>query len=647
MEKHVFVVMPYHTKENIHFDEVYSNLIKPALESSGFIITRADELSLSGDIRVDMFQDLLLADLVIADLSIANPNVWYEVGVRHALRARGIVHIKCNDSKLPFDLYTERTLTYRIKDGKPDPAYLEEDKRNLSAFAENTINAWKGRKNSPVYSLLPYLKEPDWKSLKIGNAKEFWDDFNAWESKVKIARQNNRFGDVMVFAQEIPDSISHVLKKEAHLLIGDALISLNQFKLANDQFDKVLIMEPDNLHARQKIGLLMGRLNRHAKAKELLETLVNENPDEPESRGLLGRVEKDAWIYKWRKEGTPEDENQKEALSAVAWLYEAIEQYTTGFKKRPGAFYPGINALTLLYLKEHLTGNNEDLEEKKAMEGGVHWAVQCALLKNPKDYWARVTLADLKILTCESNDVESAYRSAIAVANNNWFWLDSSRQQLLILKELGFRKTEVDVALKVFEVALRDITPPWVPSKVFLFSGHMIDAPNRKSPRFTPSKEPNAIKYISDQLQQLNAGPTDIGLCGGACGGDIIFAEACLERGMRLEIRLPYKIPEFIAKSIAFAGSGWRDRFYKIQQHRDTSLFIMPDELGPTPNGINDYARNNRWQLYTALTWGAENVRFICLWDGKSGDGPGGTKHMHEEISSQSGHIYLIDINKI
>jgi hypothetical protein len=42
--------------------------------------------SRAGDIRTDMFQELLLADLVVVDLSIDNPNVWYELGVRHALR---------------------------------------------------------------------------------------------------------------------------------------------------------------------------------------------------------------------------------------------------------------------------------------------------------------------------------------------------------------------------------------------------------------------------------------------------------------------------------------------------------------------------------------------------------------------------------
>jgi hypothetical protein len=49
---------------------------------------RADVKQRAGNIHSDMFQELLLADLVVAELSVDNPNAWYELGVRHAIRAR-------------------------------------------------------------------------------------------------------------------------------------------------------------------------------------------------------------------------------------------------------------------------------------------------------------------------------------------------------------------------------------------------------------------------------------------------------------------------------------------------------------------------------------------------------------------------------
>ncbi len=96
MPPHAFVAMPFGSKpaadgQLIDFNRVYAEYIRPALEAAGLEVFRADEEQRAGDIRTDMFQELLIADLVVADLTLDNPNVWYELGVRHALRARGVV----------------------------------------------------------------------------------------------------------------------------------------------------------------------------------------------------------------------------------------------------------------------------------------------------------------------------------------------------------------------------------------------------------------------------------------------------------------------------------------------------------------------------------------------------------------------------
>ena len=116
--------MPFGSKPGpdgqvINFNQVYDELIKPALEAAGLEVIRADEEERAGDIRTDMFQELLIADLVVADLTLPNPNVWYELGVRHALRARGVVIVCGGQVATAFDLYTDRKLRYGIKDGGP------------------------------------------------------------------------------------------------------------------------------------------------------------------------------------------------------------------------------------------------------------------------------------------------------------------------------------------------------------------------------------------------------------------------------------------------------------------------------------------------------------------------------------------------
>ena len=72
------------------------------------------------------------------------------------------------------------------------------------------------------------------------------------------------------------------------------------------------------------------------------------------------------------------------------------------------------------------------------------------------------------------------------------------------------------------------------PRKVALFSGHMIDAPDRPKPRFPADKEPIAARAIAAALADLDIGPQDLSICGGACGGDLLFAEAALARSASL-----------------------------------------------------------------------------------------------------------------
>src|SRR3984957_13907654 len=74
------------------------------------------------------------------------------------------------------------------------------------------------------------------------------------------------------------------------------------------------------------------------------------------------------------------------------------------------------------------------------------------------------------------------------------------------------------------------------PRQVFLFSGHMIDAPGRKEPRFPADKEGVAKAAIEATLTKAGAEAGDLAICGGACGGDLVFAEDRLARGMRPEL---------------------------------------------------------------------------------------------------------------
>jgi tetratricopeptide (TPR) repeat protein len=651
MAHHAFVAMPFGIKEDIDFNAVFGELIKPALEGAGFEVFRADEEMRAGNIRTDMFQELLLADLVVADLSIDNPNVWYELGVRHALRKRGVVQITCRRDQTPFDVLTERSVRYRtVKNSAaavPDPQYLEDDKKKLADVATQTINAWYGRKVSPVYHLLSYLDEPDWKSLRIEEAKEFWEQYENWADRIEIARRGNRPGDILVLAGEAPTRVFHL---EALQKAGRALLSVGQFKLALAQYEEALAIRPRDLESRRQKCLLLGRLKKHDDAKECIEDLINEFPEDAESWAMRGRVEKDAWVDCWRQNQRAAVDMRKEAESESAILCEAINAYAAGFRKDPAHYYSGINAVTLLHLLAHLSADDVKADVRTEMEGAVRWAVRGALERNPKDYWARISLAELEVLVGARQAVDAAYKSAVAVADKDWFKLNSSRQQLELLRLLGFRPEEVEAGVAVLDRALSRLNPPdkaWTPRQVLLFSGHMIDAPDRPEPRFPADKENIAAAAIATTLEKLNVGAEDVALCGGACGGDLLFAEAVLEHELKLEIRLPFDEPTFLQKSVSFAPGNWTERYFKVKSHPNTTTLVMPEVLGPLSAAANPFARLNLWQLYTSLAWGPEKVRFVCLWNRKGGDGPGGTQHMFETVQKYSGRVYVLDTTSL
>jgi hypothetical protein len=184
-----------------------------------------------------------------------------------------------------------------------------------------------------------------------------------------------------------------------------------------------------------------------------------------------------------------------------------------------------------------------------------------------------------------------------------------------------------------------------LPRNVLLFSGHMIDAPGRKDPRFPGNKEPVASAAIAKTLSHLNAGAGDLGICGGACGGDLLFAESALSRQLRLE---PDKssMPIAIGKIDGLCKKCALVKWY-IEVKANAILHVAPAELGPLAPGEDPYERNNLWMLEAALRFGANKLSFICLWNGKGGDGPGGTKHLMEQVRRRAGRIYWLNTNQL
>jgi hypothetical protein len=94
-------------KLGVDFDAVYKRLFQPSLEAAGLQPFRADDEVAAGDILKDMFAELVTADFVLADISILNANVFYEVGICHALDKSVLLLAQSMDD-VPFDLRHRR-----------------------------------------------------------------------------------------------------------------------------------------------------------------------------------------------------------------------------------------------------------------------------------------------------------------------------------------------------------------------------------------------------------------------------------------------------------------------------------------------------------------------------------------------------------
>ena len=269
---------------------------------------------------------------------------------------------------------------------------------------------------------------------------------------------------------------------------------------------------------------------------------------------LSGRIETDNWVSRWWRDGASAAELRGARVRRPA-LAEAIEPYRKAFVIDPAHHCSGVKALMLLSLRRHLGGDGEPalLDD---LVGGVRWAALSAQERNPQDCRARASHAALCLLVEPLETVCRAYGATAAAANGDWFALAFSRQTLCLLRDLEFRPRETAAALGIIDREIARSTPPLQPRRVFLFSGHMIDAPDRASPRFPPDKEGIAARRIAAALDALGAGPGDLALAQGASGGDLLFLEACKVRGVRLLLMLPFAEPAFIKRSVRPATDG-------------------------------------------------------------------------------------------
>jgi tetratricopeptide (TPR) repeat protein len=679
---HAFVVMPFGKKKGgdgslYDFNEIYQTLIKPSLELAGFESFRADEATTSGDILTDMFQELLLADLVIADLSIDNANAFYELGIRHAFRKRGVVHIQAGRAYMPFDIFNVRTLPYHVTaDGVPDPEFLEKD---IQAIARMTRDTWASDRDaihSPIFNLLTGLHEPDQKALRTPLATGFWREYNEWKSRVTIAQRQKRIGDILLLTEEISNPL---IKEEAVGQAGKALANMGRNELALAQYRKGLEVNPSNLSFRREEAFHLNRLGKVDEAIVKIENILVDHPGDGDSTAYLGRIYKEMWADSWRWVKDPE-KRLRAAFESYHWLMKSYQIYVRGFRTDLDQFYPGINALTLASILIHLADKFDDKddpdpeiaivrEELPELRGTLEFALEVQAANPNADYWTLVSLAELHAMTSDSiQRVVRAYRKAMTASRRNIFFLESSIQQLEILKSLDMRSKHVAAGIRVlreelarihkeeYEEEAEDVekVTEHVHSggRVFLFSGYLLNG-HTDGGKFPANLEEEIRLEIGHALDKYNANSNDLAITAGmAAGGDLVFIEICVERGIPVGTHMPVPEAAYVRDYVSPAGDDWVERFYRMRNHPLVDEYYQTELVGNPREGDDAFERNNRWALYSAMMRGVDNLRLLALFDDKRGDVHAThdahlVKHMIDLTRDAGGQVEIINPSKI
>ncbi|MCB9896449.1 MAG: DUF4071 domain-containing protein [Planctomycetes bacterium] len=349
-----FVLMPFGTKPDpsgrqIDFDAVYGELVRPAVEDAGLRPLRSDEEGQGGVIHKQMFERLLLCPYAVADLSTANPNVYYELGVRHAARPHTTVMIHSSESDLRFDVSPVRSSLYHL-DPKGRLSDVEADRRNLERRLREALgHGRRARRDSPIFELFSEAyRAPE---LPHEVCDTFFERVQMSETtRIELERLRTRYRAAR--DDDARDAVRTELRTVLERCAGTSTTEAATWTAllltcrACDDLDGMLLVVAtvDETLGRQRLfeqqhAFALNRLGRGDEARAILERLMREHGADPETCGLLGRVHKDAW---------------KSALAAgdddgaAYHLRLAIDTYLRGFLADWRDFYPGVNALTLM-----------------------------------------------------------------------------------------------------------------------------------------------------------------------------------------------------------------------------------------------------------------------------------------------------------
>jgi len=408
-----FVLMPFGTKRDpvttleINFDVIYDQAIRPAIEAASMVAVRADEERTGGIIHKPMFERLLLCDFAIADLTTGNPNVYYELGVRHATRPSTTLAIFADQQRLPFDLNFLRALPYRLGEGNRfGGREASELMSNLTRRLMDLKNLAReqGGVDSPLFQLLTDYKAPEIAYLKTDVFRDRVQYSAGLKSELARARELGNLEAV----EQIESALGDLDSIEMGVLVDLFLTwrALSKWDRMIALYERLPLALKRTILIREQLGFALNRAGRREDALRVLESVLQDQGPSSETLGLIGRIYKDQWM----------EARKGSERMARGYLAKAIEAYSRGFEADSRDAYPGINAITMLDVQ----GDPESLKRKSELLPVVRFAVMQRLKGAKPIYWDYATLLELAVLEENQDEALRYLSSALANVREPW-----------------------------------------------------------------------------------------------------------------------------------------------------------------------------------------------------------------------------------
>lgn len=448
-KKRLFIAMPFDVKEGaldhnkptertkIDFNAVWQKMIKPAIPKS-FLSRRANELRKPGIIDKQYIEWLVHADVVLADLTFGNANVYYELGMRHALAKRGTVLIAQHGSKPPFDVRNQYIVHYDHSNAATLLDFHAELKAAITNAAEHDSD-------SPVHVYVPELQVGIYdvgespadriEILKRENS-ELEKLLLRYENEAQNNRYLNKIEQSFARATDL-DDVSDLVTLYFQIInessvslavlekLGKSLQEIDMLDKAVETFKKGLELNQGDFYLLRELGFtyrLKGAEHYH-EAEKYFEAAVGINAKDPELQGMIG--------------GKLKREEKYE---------EARERYLIAYRLNSKNLYAVITMAAISVILDQM-------KDAKKYYGEVLALCEGLIANGKETYWTYLNVGEAHVALGNAKLASEAYDKALKTrpkppVNH----VQSALDQLELFAKKGF---QLDLSNEILDSLLR------------------------------------------------------------------------------------------------------------------------------------------------------------------------------------------------